>query len=161
MISEDRESRTVGSCRPPSSAVQRGSSLSWLGSCRRWWARTGARSPELWASQVDLHLLTQVSYVIPGVRSNSLQINLLSSSCHLWQAPKTWNAAFKKKLFISFWLHWVSVAARAFSSCSEQGPFIVRRGLLMAGASRCGAQALGTRASVAAAAGSVVVALRL
>ena len=140
--------------------VQRASSLSWMGSCRRWWARTGARSPELWASQVDLHLLTQVSYVIPGVRSNSLQINLLSSPCHLWQAPKTWNAAFLKKI-ISFWLHWVTIAARAFSSCSEQGLFfIVQRGLLIAGASR-GAQALGTRASVAAAAGSVVVALRL
>ena len=52
-------------------------------------------------------------------------------------------------LFIYFWLHWVFVAAWAFTSCSEQGLlFIVVRGLLIEVASRCRAWALGVRASV-------------
>lgn len=39
-------------------------------------------------------------------------------------------------LCIHFWLHWVFAAARAFSSCSEQGPvFTVVCGLLAAAAS--------------------------
>ena len=39
-------------------------------------------------------------------------------------------------LFIYFWLRWVFVAMRAFSSCSEQGLlFIAVRGLLIATAS--------------------------
>ena len=43
---------------------------------------------------------------------------------------------------------------RAFSSCGEQGLlFVAVRGLLIAVASRCGVQALGTRASVVAAHG--------
>ena len=38
---------------------------------------------------------------------------------------------FLKK--IDLWLHWVFIAARAFSSCSEQGlPFVAVRGLLIA-----------------------------
>ena len=42
----------------------------------------------------------------------------------------------------------------AFSSCGERGLlFIVVRGLLIVMASRCGAQALGTRASVVVARG--------
>ena len=42
----------------------------------------------------------------------------------------------------------------AFSCCSERGLlFAVVRGLLIAGASHCGAQALGARASVAVARG--------
>ena len=41
--------------------------------------------------------------------------------------------------------------ARAFSSCGERGlPFVVVHGLLIAVASRCGARALGTQASVVA-----------
>ena len=53
-------------------------------------------------------------------------------------------------LFIYFWLCWVFVAARGlFSSCSERGLlFVVVRGLLTVVASRCGAQAVGTQASV-------------
>ena len=44
--------------------------------------------------------------------------------------------------------------AWAFSSCSERGLlFIAVRGLLIAVASRCGARALGTRASVVVAHG--------
>ena len=44
--------------------------------------------------------------------------------------------------------------ARAFSSCGEQGLlFIAVHGLLIVVASRCGAQALGTRASVVVACG--------
>ena len=36
-------------------------------------------------------------------------------------------------LFIYFWLHWVFVAAQAFSSCGERGLlFIVVRGLVIA-----------------------------
>ena len=43
---------------------------------------------------------------------------------------------FIKKIFIYFWLRWVFVAARAFSSCGEQGLlFIAVRGLLIAVAS--------------------------
>ena len=52
--------------------------------------------------------------------------------------------------FIYFWLHWVFVAARAFSSCSERGPlFPAVRGLLIAVASPvvehelCGSAACG------------------
>ena len=57
-------------------------------------------------------------------------------------------------LFIYFWLRWVFVATRAFSSCGEWGPlFIAARGLLIAAASRCGALALGTWASVVVARG--------
>ena len=49
--------------------------------------------------------------------------------------------------------------APAFSSCGEWGlPFVAGSGLLIAVASRCGAQALGTRASVVWHVGSVVVA---
>ena len=53
-------------------------------------------------------------------------------------------------LFIYFWLHWVFVAVCGlFSSCGEWGLLSVAvRGLLIAVASRCGARALGTRASV-------------
>ena len=44
--------------------------------------------------------------------------------------------------------------ARAFSSCGERGLlFVAVQGLLIAVASGCGAQALGTRASVVAAPG--------
>ena len=44
--------------------------------------------------------------------------------------------------------------AQAFSSCSEQGLlFVVAHGLLIAVASRCGEQALGTWASVVAVCG--------
>ena len=43
---------------------------------------------------------------------------------------------FIKKIFIYFWLRWVFVAARAFSSCSKRGQlFIAVRGLLIAVAS--------------------------
>ena len=39
-------------------------------------------------------------------------------------------------LFIYFWLHWVFVAAQAFSSCGERGLlFFAVRGLLIAAAS--------------------------
>ena len=58
-------------------------------------------------------------------------------------------------LFI-FWLRWVFVAARGFSSsCGEQGLlFVAVRGLLIAVASlHCRARALGTRASVVVAHG--------
>ena len=52
-------------------------------------------------------------------------------------------------LFIYFWLCWVFVAVRAFSSCSEwELLFVVVRRLLTVVASRCGAQALGTQASL-------------
>ena len=48
------------------------------------------------------------------------------------------------KLFIHyFWLHWVLVAAQAFSACSEQGYSSLR----CAGFSHCGAQALESRLS--------------
>ena len=48
----------------------------------------------------------------------------------------------------------LSCCAQAFSRCSEQGLlFIVARGLLIAVASRCGAQALGAQASVVVAHG--------
>ena len=152
-MKEKTELLGLASLLPP---AQRGSSLSWKASCRRWWAWTEARSPELWASQVDLRLSTQVSYVIPDVRRNSLQINLLPSSCHLWQAPKTWNAAFKKKkkiVSVYFWLHWVFIAARAFSSLQWAGATLrcAAWASHCEGFSCCEAQALGTRASGAAA----------
>ena len=57
-------------------------------------------------------------------------------------------------LFIYFWLHWVFVAAQAFSSCGERGLlFVAVRGLLTAMASCCRAQALGAWASVVVARG--------
>ena len=50
---------------------------------------------------------------------------------------------------IYFWLCWVFVAARAFSSCGEWGILFVAVGrLLTAVACCCGAWALGTWASV-------------
>ena len=54
-----------------------------------------------------------------------------------------------------FWLHWVFVTVWAFSSCGERGLlFVAVRRLLIAVASlRCGAWALGVRASVVVAHG--------
>ena len=54
------------------------------------------------------------------------------------------------ELFIYLWLCWVFVAVRGlFSSCGERGLlFIVVCRLFIAVASRCGAWALGARASV-------------
>ena len=62
---------------------------------------------------------------------------------------------FKINLFIyvNFWLHWVFVVARAFSSYGEQGLlFVAVRGLPI-GLSHCEARALGTQSSVVAACG--------
>ena len=56
-------------------------------------------------------------------------------------------------LFI-FWLHWVLVAASGLS-------LVAVHTLLIVGASRCGARALGRRASVVAARGPAVVEHRL
>ena len=56
-------------------------------------------------------------------------------------------------LFIYLFLAVLGVRCckRAFSSCGERGlPFVVVHGLLIAVASRCGARALGTQASVVA-----------
>ena len=62
--------------------------------------------------------------------------------------------SFKIYLFIYFWLRWVFVAVRGLSSCGERGLlFVVVCRLLIVVASRCGAQALGARASVVAARG--------
>ena len=57
--------------------------------------------------------------------------------------------------FFFFWLRWVFVDAHGlFSSCCEWGLFfVVVRGLLIAVASCCGAQVLGSQASVVAARG--------
>ena len=62
---------------------------------------------------------------------------------------------FLKKFIYFFWLLWVFVAVRAFSSCSEGGLLVVAvHGLLIAVASLCcRAWALGTRASVVVARG--------
>ena len=47
-----------------------------------------------------------------------------------------WNDSLLKILLIDFWLSWVFIAARAFSSCGKQGLlFITVLGLLIALAS--------------------------
>ena len=72
--------------------------------------------------------------------------------------------AYSWNLFLFFFLNrfiYLFLAAlglrcclRAFSSCSERGLlFVAVRGLLIAVASRCGARALGARASIAVARG--------
>ena len=63
---------------------------------------------------------------------------------------------FKINLFIYLFLAVLGLrcCAWAFSSCSKQGPlFVVVSGFLTAVASRCGAQAIGARASVVVAHG--------
>ena len=62
---------------------------------------------------------------------------------------------FFYKFIYCFWLRWVFVAASLlFSSCSKRGLlFVALRGLLITVASRRGAWALGTQASVVVARG--------
>ena len=60
----------------------------------------------------------------------------------------------KKFIYLFLALLGLHCCARAFSSCSERGLlFVVVQGLLIAVASRCGAWALGTQASVVVARG--------
>ena len=78
MITDDRENRATGFCRPPVSWAER--KLFILeGELQEVVRQTEARSPEFCASQVDSSLSAQVRY-IPEVRKNMWQTNLLSSS---------------------------------------------------------------------------------
>ena len=80
-------------------------------------------------------LRVQVLSLVRELRSHTL--------CSVAKINKFFTIILKFFLFIYFWLHWVFVAACLLS-------LVAVHGLLIAVASRCRAQALGTQASVVA-----------
>ena len=70
---------------------------------------------------------------------SSLRSSALPGRHHVITSVIPWAIIFLKFILfiiIYFWLHWVFVAARAFSSCSERGLlFVAVHGLLIAVAS--------------------------
>ena len=154
MLSDERKNRATGSCKPPASCAERKffvlegelqEVVSMNGS-----QESRALSIARWSVSLNPSKLCH-----PRCQKELIADKLAALILSSLTGPKDLECCFLKKIFVSvyFWLHWVFIAARAFSSLQWAGATLrcAAWASHCEGFSCCGAQALGTRASGTAA----------